>query len=133
MATVAKSGTPSLSTVLPCGSHYVGSNFRAGEAIAAGDPCYIKASDGRVWRSIGTTADAAAKVDGWCPLAAASGEAVTLMTDVDIHYGANMTPGDRLYVSLTAGVLQNATSTGGTGAVGKVLDTTRIRVWASTY
>jgi hypothetical protein len=105
MAAVAKSGTPSLSTRNPCPGHYVGSNLLTGEAISAGDPCYVK-SDGKVWRSIGTTADAAAKVDGWAAGAAASGEAVTL---------------------------SDATTAGGTGAVAKAIDATRIRVWASTY
>src|SRR5688572_16096059 len=103
MATVPKSGTPSLATRVPCPAHQVGSGFLAGEAVSAGDPCYIKADDGKVWRSIGTTANAAAKVDGWSAGAAASGEAVTLLTDVDFYYGSGMTPGARLYISLTAG------------------------------
>jgi hypothetical protein len=132
MAAVAKSGTPSLSTRNPCPGHYVGSNLLTGEAISAGDPCYVK-SDGKVWRSIGTTADAAAKVDGWAAGAAALGEAVTLLTDVEFHWGSGMTPGARLYLSLTAGTLSDATTAGGTGAVAKAIDATRIRVWASTY
>jgi hypothetical protein len=132
MAAVAKSGTPSLSTRNPCPGHYVGSNLLTGEAISAGDPCYVK-SDGKVWRSIGTTADAAAKVDGWAAGAAASGEAVTLLTDVEFHWGSGMTPGARMYLSLTAGTLSDATTAGGTGAVAKAIDATRIRVWASTY
>ncbi len=133
MATVAKSGTPSLATRNPCPAHQVGSGLKSGAAIGAGDPCYIKAADGLVYKSIGTTADAAAKVDGWAAGASASGEAVTLLTDVDFYYGAAMTPGDRLYISLTAGTIQNATSAGGTGPIGKVIDASRIRVWASTY
>jgi hypothetical protein len=132
MAAVAKSGTPSLSTRNPCPGHYVGSNLLAGAAISAGDPCYI-ASTGLVQRSIGTTADAAAKVDGWAAGAAASGEAVTLLTDVEFHWGSGMTPGARMYLSLTAGTLSDATTAGGTGAVAKAIDATRIRVWASTY
>jgi hypothetical protein len=128
VASVAKSGTPSLSTRNPCPAHSVGSDFRAGEAISAGDPCYIK-SDGKVWRSIGTTADAAAKVDGWAPVAAASGEAVTLLTDVDFRWGASMTPGTRLYLSLTAGTLSDTTTAGGTTACAMAIDATRIRVW----
>jgi hypothetical protein len=132
MATVAKSGTPSLATMLPGGNCFVGSNFKAGEAIAGGDPCYIK-NDGKVYRSVGTTADAARAVDGWAPLAAASGEAVTLMTDVDFHYGASLTPGTRLYLSLTAGTIQDSASAGGTAAIGMVIDTTRIRVWQTRY
>lgn len=132
MASVAKSGTPSLSTRNPCPGHYVGSDLRAGAAISAGDPCYI-ASGGTVLRSIGTTANAAAKVDGWAAGAAASGEAVTLLTDVEFHWGSGMTPGTRLYLSLTAGTLSDAATAGGTAPVAKAIDATRIRVWASTY
>jgi hypothetical protein len=132
MAAVAKSGTPSLSTRNPCPGHYVGSNLLAGAAISAGDPCYI-ASTGLVERSVGTTADAAAKVDGWAAGAAGDGEAVTLLTDVEFHWGSGMTPGARMYLSLTAGTLSDATTAGGTGAVAKAIDATRIRVWASTY
>jgi hypothetical protein len=132
MAAVAKSGTPSLSTRNPCPGHYVGSNLLAGAALSAGDPCYI-GSTGTVLRSIGTTANAAAKVDGWAAGAAASGEAVTLLTDVEFHWGAALTPGGRLYLSLTAGTLDTAASAGGTAPIAKAIDTTRIRVWASTY
>lgn len=128
MAAVAKSGTPSLSTRNPCPGHYVASDKLAGAAISAGDPCYIH-SDGTVRRSIGTTADAAAKVDGWAAGAAAQNEAVTLLTDVEFHWGSGMTPGTRLYLSLTAGTLSDATTAGGTTACAMAVDATRIRVW----
>lgn len=128
MAAVSKSGTPSLSTRNPCPAHYVGSDLRAGEAISAGDPTYIK-SDGKVWRSVGTTADAAAKVDGWAAGAAASGEGVTILKDVEFHWGSGMTPGTRLYLSLTAGTLSDAPTAGGTTACAMAVDATRITVW----
>lgn len=133
MATVAVSGTPSLATPVPCPAHRVGSGFLAGEAITAGQPCYIKASDGKVYVSTGAAANAAAKVDGFAAQATAAGEAVTLLTDVDFRYGAGMTPGTRLYLGATAGILADAASTGGTGVVGIVLDATRIRVWSGRY
>lgn len=135
MVDISKSGTPSLATVLPGGNCFVGSNLRAGEAVAAGDACYIKGADGKVYRSVGTTTNAAAKVDGWAPVAAAVNEAVTLMVDVEFHYGASLTPGARYYVSSTTsgGKIADATSTGGTGAVAKAIDSTRIRVAASNY
>lgn len=134
MADVTKSGTPSLATTAPGGDCWVGSGLKAGEAIAAGDVCYIK-SDGKVWKSIGTTTNAAAKVDGFAQKAAAVGEAVTLMVNVDMHYGSGLTPGARYFVSATAGggKLADAASTGGTGSVAKAIDATRIRVIASTY
>jgi hypothetical protein len=131
MAAVAKSGTPSLSTVLPGGNCFVGSNLKAGAAIAAGDACYI-ASTGLVLLATGAANTAPAQVDGFAAAAAASGEAVTLLTDVDMHYGSGLTPGVRYYLSgTTAGGLDTATSTGGLIAIAKAIDTTRVRVYAN--
>jgi hypothetical protein len=131
MATIAKSGTPSLASVLPPQSQQI-SGLKAGEAIAAGDPCYIK-TDGLVWLSTGAAANAAAKVDGFAAEASAVGEAVTLFFDVNFRYGAGMTPGTRVYLGATAAVLADATSTGGTAPIGFVVDATRIHVWQSRY
>ena len=50
MALISKSGTPSLSSVVGPQSHQF--QLIAGEAIAAGDLCYI-ASDGTAMRSNG--------------------------------------------------------------------------------
>lgn len=131
MAAVAKSGTPSLSSVLP-GQDKTISGLLAGEAIAAGDACYIK-SDGKVWKSTGAAANAAAKVDGFACAAAAVNEAVTIAFDVNFRYGAGLTPGARVYLSTTAGLLEDAATTGGTAPVGFCVDATRIRVWQSRY
>lgn len=132
MADIAKSGTPSLSSVLP-GQDKTISGLLAGEAIAAGDACYIK-SDGKVWKATGAAANAAAKVDGFAATAAPVGEAVTLVFDVNFYYGSGMTPGARIYLSgATAGAIADAASTGGTAPVGFVVDATRVRVWQSRY
>lgn len=134
MASVSKSGTPSVSTLLPGGECYVGSGLLAGEAIGAGDACYVKASDGKVWKSTGAAANAAAKVRGWAAGGAAVGEAVTLMSGVDFYYGSGLTPGTDYYLSgTTAGGLDTATSTGGTAAIAFAIDATRIRVRQSAY
>lgn len=133
MAVIAKSGTPSLATPVPCSGHRVGSGLLAGEAIAAGDACYIKGSDGRVWRSIGTAVNAAAKVDGFAAMAAAAGEAVTLFVNVEFHYGAALTPGTRYYLFTTAGQIGDAATTGGTGPIAHAIDASRIRVYGSMY
>jgi hypothetical protein len=133
MAAVAKSGTPSLATMLPGGNCFVGSNLKAGEAIAAGDACQITTT-GRVIRSTGAAANQAAKVHGFAAAAAASGEAVTLLTDVEFHYGSGMTPGIPVYLSGTAaGGLDTAASTGGTAPIGFAVDATRVRVFGSRY
>ncbi len=134
MADVVKSGTPSpCSRLWPANAQIPG--LLSGEALAAGDACYIKAADGKVWKSIGTAINAAAKVDGFAAEAASVGEAVSLLFDMNFHYGAALTPGARLYVSATApgGLLGDAATTGGTGQVGVVVDATRIHVWQSRY
>lgn len=131
MAALAKSGTPSLCTVLPDASHKI-TGLRAGEAIAAGDACYVK-SDGLVWRSIGTAVNAAAKVDGFAAMAAASGEAVTLVFQVNMQYGAGLTPGARYFLGAAAGGLDTAATTGGTAPVAFAIDGTRICVFQSRY
>lgn len=131
MGNLSKSGTPSLSSVLPPQNDTI-TGLLAGEAIAAGDVCYIK-SDGKVYKSDGSAADAAARVDGIVLVAAAAGEAVTLLFNVNVRYGSGMTPGTRFYVSADAGLLADAPSTGGIEPVAFAIDATRIRVWQSRY
>ena len=133
MTAVSKSGTPSLSTAAPGGDAWVGSGLKAGEDIAAGDVCYIK-SDGKVWRSTGAAANAAAKANGIAVKVSKSGEPVTLMRGVDLDYGSGLTPGAVYYLSgTTAGGLDTAPSTGGTAPIAFALDTTRIRFTGSMY
>jgi hypothetical protein len=52
MAAIAKSGTPSITTAAPPTNCSLSGLF-TGEAIAAGDACYIKASDGKIYKSTG--------------------------------------------------------------------------------
>lgn len=134
MADITRTGTPSLATVLPCAGHQI-SGLLAGEALLAGHACYIKGSDGKVYKSIGTAANAAAKVDGFAAEDTAIGEAVTLLFNVTLRYGAGLTPGARYYLSATAGggLLADAATTGGTAPVGFAVDATRVRVLQSTY
>src|ERR1044072_2374943 len=80
-----------------------------GEDIGAGDPCYIKTSDNKIYRSTAVAADAAAEVDGWAPTAAlvAQRQTLTLLHDVQINYAASgLSPGTYLYLSTTAGTIQ---------------------------
>lgn len=132
MADIAKSGTPSLSTIgIDPGSQKLPTLY-AGEAIAAGDACYIK-NDGTIWRSTGTAANAAALVRGFAPTKANAGEALTLVHNVIFNYGASLTPGADYYLSATAGALADSASTGGTGKIAYAIDATRIYVKASGY
>lgn len=127
MSAVAKSGTPSLSTPNPADNCRVGP-LVAGEAIAAGDACYVK-SDGKAWLSTGAAANAAAKVHGFAVEAVPAGAKVTLYHDVNLRYGAGLTPGAAYFLSgTTAGGLDTAASTGGTLTVAFAVDATRVRV-----
>lgn len=125
MALITKSGTPSLSSPTPSRENTI-TGLLAGEAIAAGDVCYI-ASDGTVMRSNGTSANAAAIGLGMAGGAAATGEAVTLFINCNFHYGSGLTPGAPYYVGATAGRLDTAATTGGTVVVARAIDATRIR------
>lgn len=131
MALLTKVGTPSLATTVPCPAHVI-AGLLAGEAIAAGDLCYVK-SDGYVWRSNGTNADAAAKFDGIALVAAPVGEACSIYNNVTVRYGSGLTPGARYYVAATAGRVDTAATTGGTAPIGFAVDATRIHFTASTY
>lgn len=98
-------------------------NLYAGAALDAGAPCYIKASDGKVYMSNGTAADEAATFDGFVPRACRIGEAVTLFgVGARFRYGTGLTVGALLYVSATAGRLDDAATIGGTAPVAKVLN-----------
>src|SRR4051812_30431361 len=130
MANLVKSGTPSLASLLPNADQIV--TLQAGEAIAAGDLCYVK-SDGKIWRSNGTSANAAAKCRGIAATAKPVGEAVTILCGVRFAYGSGLTPGADLFVSATAGAIADAATTGGTAPIGYVVDATRIFIFGSAY
>lgn len=88
----------------------------AGETLAANDACYIKASDGRVWRASGAALNEAARVFGFVYKAAQAGKPVTLLHDVVLggYLTTEVTPGKLLYLSATvAGGLADAATTGG--------------------
>lgn len=132
MAQIAKTGTPSLASLLPNGAD-INAGLLAGEDVDTFDACYIKASDGRVWKSTGAAANAAAKVRGYAAKATKAGEAVTLLKNVRVRYGANLTPGADVYLSATAGTLSDTATTGGTAPIGYVVDATRVQLNESRY
>lgn len=133
MAEIAKSGTPSLGTLLPDPGSNKLPPLYAGEALAAGDACYINAA-GTVFRSNGAAVAAAAKVHGYAAMACSSGDAVTLLFNVSFRYGAGLTPGASYFLSGTVlGGLADVASTGGTGIIGFAIDATRIYLKQSAY
>jgi hypothetical protein len=127
VAAITKSGTVSLCSDTPPQLCML-SGLVAGEAIAIGDICYVKASDGAVYKTNGTSANAAALYDGVYlgSAAVAAGEAITLYRGVHARYGAALTVAARAYAATTAGLLVDAATTGGTVPVGMVVDATRV-------
>lgn len=131
MAEIAKSGTPSYSSVVPSQALTL-NGLLAGETIAAADACYIKAADGRVWKATGAAANAAALVAGFALGPAIAGDPVTLVDTGNIRYGATLTISALLYLSGTvAGGLADAASTGGLTPIAVAIDATRIRILTS--
>ena len=101
----------------------------AGEAIAKGDACYIKGSDGKIYKSINTAANEAAGVHGLAFAGAAINEAVTLYSAGSIwEYSTGLTPGAAVYLGAVAGGLDTAAGTGHPTPVGHAYDAQRIRV-----
>ena len=102
----------------------------AGENLDPVAPCYIKASDGRVYMSNGTANDAAAKVDGFTPVGYLTGEPVTLYgPGARFGYGNGLTIG-ALYLGATPGQLDNASTIGGLVPIAKAISSTDIVVRA---
>jgi hypothetical protein len=132
MADITKVGTPTVSTVGPIPGANKLPTLTAGEAIAAGDACYI-ASDGLVKLSDASAGDALSMVHGFAPYAVASGETITLVFNVCFRYGSGLTPGAKLFLSVTTGGLADAASAHAPDPIGFVVDATRIYVRQSTY
>lgn len=135
MAAITKVGTPTISTLTVEVRKLSG--LVAGEDIGAGDACYIKASDGKIWKSIAAAINAASKVRGYAAKEAKAGEPCTLVWDVRFNYGSGLTPGASIYLSeVTAGALADAVSTVSsfpTQPIGYVVDAKRVHLVPSVY
>lgn len=104
--------------------------YVAGEALDAAAPCYIK-SDGKVWMSNGTGANAAGAVHGWTAEAVAVGDPVTLFgLGVVFDYATGLTPGAILYTGATAGRLDGSATTGDTTGIAVAVSATKIKTIA---
>jgi len=133
MADILKAGIPSISTALPDGGDKV-TGLLAGETLAAGDACYIRAVDGLVVRSSGAAVGPASKVRGFAARPAVAGDPVTLFSRANWRYGTGLVPGTDVYLSgATVGGIADAASTGGIAPVGYVIDATRIHLKGSSY
>jgi hypothetical protein len=106
----------------------ISGDLYAGEALTVA-PCYIKASDGKVYQSNGTALNEAATFFGFTPAPARSGQPVTLYgIGARFRYGTGLTIGAKLFVSATAGASRHAATTGGTVAIARVITATDIQV-----
>lgn len=129
MAAITKvAGSVSLATTLhDPGPHQT--HGRAATDLAAGDTVYLTSS-GTLAKTNGTSADALAMYVGVVTKAYLSGEKAVAYHDVEVTYGAGLTPGARAFVATTAGLLVDAATTGGTVAVGFVSSATTIYFFA---
>ena len=138
MAEIVRTGDASLATTVVPHNH-IHSYLEAGEDLPGFDPCYISSATGKVMRSIGTTLGAdAATVVGYPFLARKQGQEVDLYWGVEINWptAAGLTPGKRVYLSLTAGTagrLSDTATTGGTGPIGHTIDGQRVFLTKSQY
>lgn len=116
MTVVTKSTSPSLDANQ---AHQVGAgNLYAGEDLDAVAPCYIKASDGKVYMSDGAANNEAAKFHGFTARQTNQNEPVTLFgAGTRFKYSTGMTPGATLFIAAAdvytdAGHLDTAATTG---------------------
>lgn len=127
MADVTKSATPSMDT--GSAQQIVAGNMYAGEDLAAVAPCYIKASDGKVYMSDGSSSNEAAKFVGFTARATKAGQPVTLFGfPTRFKYSSGLTPGAIFYISGTTGALADATTTGDTKGTAMAVNATDIVV-----
>lgn len=107
------------------------SGLKAGEALSAGHACYIKASDGLVYKSTGAADTEPARIHGFVARDAAIGAPVTLFgVGARFHYAASgLTPGAQLFLSgATAGELATAASVGDSLGVAFAVNATDVMV-----
>jgi len=134
MTEIVKVGTPAL--VSPIGGatpRFEGA--LAGEALGALDACYIRTTDGRVYRSLnagtpynGVTGGVPpSTTHGFTTAPAAAGDRVTLVYGVQAAYGAGLTPTTPLYLSGTVpGGLADVAPTPGAPAIARAVSATTI-------
>ncbi len=105
--------------------------LRAGEDLDAFAACRIDETDGRVYMSSGAAADANARVVGFTPRSAKTGEPITLFGNgIRLKYsdGLLTTFGAPLYLDTVAGRLNDAPTLGGTTLIAHVVNANDIVV-----
>jgi len=132
MAAVTRSALVSMDTVSGSKAATVSGKL-AGEAIAKGDACYIKGSDGKIYKAINTAVNEAANFVGLAAASAAINEAVSVYGPHSIweYADGTLTPGILIYLGAVAGGLDTAAGTGHPTPVAHAIDASRIRVIAA--
>lgn len=129
MADITRSSAASMDASTGMFAPQVTGSLYAGEALDAVAPCYIKASDGKVYMSDASAVDEVAKFDGFTPKAYRVGDAVTLFgMGARFRYGTGLTAGANYYISGTTGRLSDIPTTGCPIPVARAINTTDIRV-----
>lgn len=131
MALVTIASDASFDTGTASRAPHISGDMIAGEALLACAPCYIKASDGKVYMCNGTAAGTeTTRLAGFCPKAVAAGNPVDLFgLGTRMRYAASgLTPGAILFLGATAGRLDTAATTGDTVGVAQAVSDTDIRV-----
>lgn len=103
----------------------------AGENIANCDIVYIKASDGKVYRTTAAAANEAARMAGIAPRQANAGEPVTILPgpgQVAKYSDQLLVPGAILFLAEGAGALSTTATTGDAVGVAQAIDSTNIRL-----
>lgn len=131
MAVIVKAASPSMDANQA--RQVAAGNLYAGEELEAVSPCYIKASDGRVYMSNGGASNEAAKFHGFVARLTKLGEPVTLFgAGTRFKYAAGMTPGATFYIATDdyagAGHLDTNTTTGDTKGTAFAVSATDIVV-----
>jgi hypothetical protein len=130
MADIAKSGTPSLVTMLPEPANQ--DTGTAGEDIAAGDVVYRKASDGLIYKAGGATNDERYKYAGIAAKASKANNPCTFFHGVRFRYGAGMTINTNVMMApVNAGLVADANGVNAK-VIGRVVSATDIFFFALT-
>jgi hypothetical protein len=129
MAAVTKATDAHIDANTAMYAGHLAGDLEAGEALAAFDFCYIKASDGKVYKTTGAAATEVSRCAGVTPKAVAIGQVVDLLSaPLRGRYAASgLTPGALLYLS-TAGGLDTAATTGDTTGIAQAINATDIRL-----
>lgn len=128
MADIARVATAGVDTSTAMFAPQITGNLLAGEALPIAAPCYIKASDNKVYMSDGGADDEAARVHGFTGRATKVGESVTLFgAGTRLRYGASLTVGP-LYLGAEPGVLSDTPTVGGRVPIATAISATDIIV-----